>query len=43
MAQRKQEIIVHCEFADNGEEVRDILIEVFHTYISRKIHKNMVF
>lgn len=43
MAQRKQEIIVHCEFADNGEEVRDMLIDIFHTYISRIVYEKCDF
>ena len=43
MAQRKQEIIVHCEFADKGEEVRNILHEVFRTFAVRKTREKCDF
>lgn len=43
MAQRKQEIIVHCEFADKGEEVRNILHEVFRTFAERKTREKCDF
>lgn len=43
MAQRKLEIIVHCEFADKGEEVRNILCEVFRTFAERKTREKCDF
>ena len=43
MAQRKQEIIVHCEFADKGEEVRNILHEAFRTFAERKTREKCDF
>mgnify|MGYP003291073610 CR=1 FL=1 len=43
MAQRKPEIVVHCEFANKGEEVRNILCEVFRTFAERKTHEKCGF
>lgn len=43
MAKHKQEIIVHCEFTDKGEEVKDILHEVFRAFAERKTHEKYNF
>lgn len=43
MANQKREIIVHCEFAESGGSAKEILYEVFRTFIQRKICKNAFF
>ena len=43
MANKKREIIVHCEFAESGESAKEILYEVFRTFIQRKIRENAFF
>lgn len=43
MAKQKREIIVHCEFADKGNDVREILYEVFRAFAERKIRENAFF
>ena len=37
MTQRRQEIVVHCEYTEHGEELRQILIGVFRIFLSRNI------
>lgn len=43
MANKKREIIVHCEFTDKGESVKEILHEVFRAFAERKIRENAFF
>lgn len=43
MANKKREIIVHCEFAESGKTVKEILYEVFRTFVQRKIRENAFF
>ncbi len=43
MAGRKHEVSIHCVYAENGEDVRNILLGCFRSYIYRKIQKNLVF
>ena len=43
MANKKREIIVHCEFAESEKTVKEILYEVFRTFIQRKIRENAFF
>lgn len=43
MANKKREIIVHCEFTEEGKSVKEILYEVFRTFIQRKIRENAFF
>ena len=43
MANKKREIIVHCEFAEREKSVKEILYDVFRTFIQRKIRENAFF
>ncbi len=43
MAGRKQTIVVRCEFADKGEDVRDILLSCFRFYLYREMQKHSIF
>ena len=43
MANKKQEIIVHCEFTESGRSAKEILYEVFLTFIQKKIRENAFF
>ena len=43
VANKKREIIVHCEFVEGGESVKDILYEVFRIFVQRKLRENAFF
>lgn len=37
MAQGKQEIVVHCEYAEQGAEIREILLTIFRDFLRENL------
>lgn len=43
MAREKRELEIHCSFAEDGDELMEILLECFRTFLYKKIQKSAYF
>ncbi len=43
MAGRKQEVSIHCVFAENGDDIQNLLLSCLRSYIYREIQKSSFF